>query len=117
MPNYTYTRFRNPYNGLAESVATSLVVDTRDCFDLTVSWRTISGATSRVTYQISNDHGFDSALSEHMWSNWTVFGTIGVGSGATTFDPPLGYRWARTIRQINPTSQTSLEIQIAKQYR
>lgn len=95
-----YTHAQDPFVGLAESIVTSATIDTRYAFDVTVSWRTTSGTTSINTYQLSNDpaRNFES-ITEATWSHWTTYGTIGGFSGSTTFDPPLGFRWARILRE------------------
>ncbi len=114
-----YAAFQNPFLRLAESAVTSNLVDTRYAFDVTLSWRTTSGTTSITTYQISNGDGLKntSSIPETSWSDWTVLGTIGITgqpSLVTTLDPPLGYRWARILRE---NSGASLEIFMNLQYR
>jgi hypothetical protein len=96
----------DPFSGVAVSALTSNVVSTRLAFDLTVSYFTVSGTTSTLTWEISNStindvfHG--GTIPEASWSQWTSFGSYAqphVSSKATTFDPPLGYRWARILRE------------------
>ncbi len=114
-----HASFQNPFRGLAESAVTSNIVDTRLAFDVTLSYRTTSGVTSVHTYQISNGDGLRNtqAIPETSWSDWTNFGTTVITnqpSFVTTFDPPLGYRWARVLRDL---SLGSIEIFMNLQYR
>jgi len=117
-----YDRFYRPFTGQVESDSTSSVIDTRYAFDVTVSWRTTSGTTSIFTYQISND--FDGVAAsanpaDASWSDWTAFGDsslFGVNSLTSTFDPPLGYAWARLLRE-NRASSSSMDIDIHVLYR
>lgn len=110
-----YDQFQNPYQGLAESAVTSNIVDTRYVFDLTLSIISTSGGTSTHTWQLSNDRsGLTSAgIGEAGWSHWTVFGETDA-SEVSTLDPPLGYAWARVLRE---TSGGSYELQVHKLYR
>jgi hypothetical protein len=110
----------DPFNGLDESVLTSNVVSTRFAFDLTVSHYTTSGTTSWMTWEISNASGIPHhstsasgvtpatlGVPEDAWSQWTSFGSYALPhatSKATTFDPPLGYRWARVQRSNSGAS-------------
>ena len=110
-------RFYQPFIGLAESAVTSTIIDTRLAFDVTVSFNTTSGTTSAHTYQISNDAAGVPASgtpAEASWSHWTVFGDVTWASGSTTFDPPLGYAWARVLRDV---SNGSFDIDIHVLYR
>ena len=114
-----HASFQNPFRGLAESATTSNVIDTRLTFDVTLSWRTTSGTTSTTTYQLSNGDGLRNtqAIPETSWSDWTVFGNTGVSgqpSLVTTLDPPLGYRWARILRE---NSGASFEVFMNLQFR
>jgi hypothetical protein len=108
-----YNIFVNPFQGLAESITTSNVVDTRFAFDITLSWRTTSGVTSVLTYQTSNDNtNLHGTITEATWSDWTVIGTTGGFSGSSTLDPPLGYGWARILREVPPASASSASFAI-----
>jgi hypothetical protein len=108
----------DPFSGLNASVLTSNIVSTRYAFDMTLSVYTTAGSSSTYTYQVSNASGnpHDGVLSsgntpstlgipEASWSNWTDLLTNLV-SGATTWDPPLGYRWARIMRTGSDASVT-----------
>ena len=102
----------DPFSGVAESALTSNVVSTRFAFDLTVSHFTTSGVTSWMTWEISNasaEHFRGETIPEAAWSGWTSFGSYSVPhptSKATTFDPPLGYRWARVLRTASGASHS-----------
>jgi hypothetical protein len=99
----------NPYKGLAESVVTSGVIDLRDAFDYTLSYRTTAGSTSTFTFQVSN-WSEASSIPETAWSNWTV----DVVSSTTYLQPPMGFAYARLLRTV---SGASLEFMGFKQIR
>lgn len=103
-----YSVHINPYKDAADSDITSSVFHLMDAYDWSYSWYTTSGATSRVTLEISNSGEADSAdIPEASWSRWTVFGhTKPPGSGASTEFPPLGVRYGRFLRW--PSSATTL---------
>ena len=104
-----YSVHVNPYKDLAESIVTSTVIDVSDAFDVSVSWFTTSGATSLVTYQISNSGAADSAdIAAGSWSRWTRFGNIVPAdpSEASIFFPPLGARYVRMLRKVSNASIT-----------
>ncbi len=113
-----YGHPQDPFRGLAVSALTSNVMDTRGAFDITLSWRTTSGNTSINTYQISNASGFNMLIPETTWSDWTNFGDQVIPatqpSGVTTFEPPLGYRFARIQAE---QSGASFEINVNILYR
>ena len=113
-----YSVHVNPYKDLEESIVTSNVFDVSDAFDISVSWFTTSGATSLVTYQISNSGQRDSGdIPEASWSRWTRFGDVvaaGGGSEASIFFPPLGARHVRMIRKV---SNASITIDVNKMVR
>jgi hypothetical protein len=102
--------FIDPFSGVPESVVTSNVISTRFAFDLTVSHYTTSGVTSTMTYETSNASAnpfTGGTINEAAWSQWTSFGSYAMPhptSKATTFDPPLGYRWARIVRENSGAS-------------
>lgn len=111
-----FSQYINPFEGVGESALTSNVFDVRDAFDLTLSWRTTSGTASVHSYQVSNVASQASAQSatwEAHWSTVTAFGSAG-GSTTTTYEPPLGHRFARIIR---PASGASLVIEVNKMVR
>ncbi len=96
----------DPFSGVAVSALTSNVISTRYAYDLTVSYFTVSGVPSTHTWEVSNSsindvfHG--GTIPEASWSEWTSFGSYAVPhatSKATTLDPPLGFRWARILRE------------------
>jgi hypothetical protein len=97
----------DPFSGVAVSTTTSNVISTRYAYDLTVSYFTTSGVTSTLTWEISNSSMnpfIGETIPEGSWSQWTSFGSYAVPhatSKATTFDPPLGYRWARIVREAS----------------
>ena len=101
----TYSVYIDPYKGLADSVVTSNVINLTDAFDWSYSWRTTSGATSRVTVEISNAKSTDS-IQEKQWSRWTVFGATAppTPSGSSTEFPPLGVRFVRFRRWASATT-------------
>jgi hypothetical protein len=97
-------QYINPYQDLAASIVTSNLIDTRDAFDLTLSWRTASGTSSVLSYQISNasqNPAFGESIPEASWSHYTLFGLLGIPSTSTFFEPPLGFRWARCLRTVS----------------
>jgi hypothetical protein len=108
----------NPYKGLADSVVTSNVFHLMDAFDWSYSWYTTSGATSRVTLQLSNSAADDSAgIPEASWSRWTVFGhTAKPASGASIGFPPLGVRYGRFLRWASANT-ARITIDVNKQVR
>jgi hypothetical protein len=113
---YIQDHFSDPFAGIASSATQSSIIDTRDAFDLSLSWRTSSGTASAHSYQVSNVASVSSAQSatyDAHWSTYTVFGSAG-GSTMTTFEPPLGYRFARIIRTA---SAASLVIEVNKTVR
>jgi hypothetical protein len=73
-----------------------------------------------MTWEISNASGnphhdllgsgvtpATNGIPEVAWSQWTSFGSYAMPhatSIATTFDPPLGYRWARVMRENSGAS-------------
>jgi hypothetical protein len=102
--------YENAFQGLAESTITSNVLDLRDAFDFTISYRTTAGSVSTFTYQFSNGSN-KATLPEEGWSDWT---THVVNSGASFFQPPLGFAYARILRAA---STASLEFNTFKQIR
>lgn len=97
-------QYIDPYVGLAASVVTSDTVDTRDAFNLTLSWRTSSGTSSILSYQVSNSSLGPASVPEASWSHYTIFGLTGLGATSATFAPPTGYRWARVVRTVSNAS-------------
>ncbi len=113
-----HASYQDPFRGLAVSAVTSNLIDTRAAFDVSLSWRTTSGSSSVNTYQISNASGFNMSIPETTWSDWTVFGDGSIPatqpSGVSTFEPPLGYRFARILKEL---SGASFEINVNILYR
>ena len=113
-----HASYLDPFRGKDVSAVTSAIIDTRAAFDLTLSWRTTSGVSSVNTYQISNASGFNMLIPETTWSDWTVFGDgvipANQPSGVSTFEPPLGYRFARVLKEL---SGASFEINVNILYR
>ena len=103
----------NPFQGVAESAVTSNTIDTRYAFDIGCSFYTASGTTNEHYWWISNDlapytHS-DGAhtVTEATWSRFTTFADVDAAvSGASFFDPPLGFRWARITRETSRASVT-----------
>ncbi len=102
----TYTVYIDPFagtdpdgNSFTSSTVTSKTINLQDAFDWSYSWRTTSGATSRVTMEISNAKSKNS-IQEKQWSLWTAFGQTvpPTPSGSTTEFPPLGVRFVRFRR-------------------
>lgn len=89
----------NPYDGLAESVITSNVVDLRDAFDFTVSYHTTAGSSATWQWQNSNHSVIDSIPE----ASWSVF-TVQRPSATTLLQPPLGARFARSLRSVSDAS-------------
>jgi len=107
----TYSVPLRPYKGVAESGVTSRVFHLLDAFDWSYSWYTTSGATSRVTLELSNSPvgPHDTAsIPEASWSLWTVFGHTPppTPSGASIEFPPLGVRYGRFRRWVSGASVT-----------
>ncbi len=117
----TFWSSSDPFNGVAVSAVTSDVIDVRDAFDIMISWRTTSGATSRCTLQMYvADAGTPAAFTEGRWSNWTKFGetTSTPASLSSLIIPPLGIGHIRFLRQVaGAPSQTSFDIHVARQVR
>ena len=104
--------YENPFDTEGTGF-TSKVLDCRDAYEHTLSFRTVAGSRSTVTLQLSNAAGgVPLSIAEATWSNWTVMGTVVIGSATTTLDPPLGYRFMRLIR-----SDSSQTIEYNKQIR
>ncbi|KKL57416.1 hypothetical protein LCGC14_2235610 [marine sediment metagenome] len=69
----TFWNSSDPFTGVAVSAVTSDTIDVRDAFDVMISWRTISGLTSRVTLQMYvASAGVPEVFVEGRWSNWTM---------------------------------------------
>lgn len=108
--------YRDPYEGLAASVVTSHILDTRDAFDQSISWYTTAGSTSTFTVQLSNHSARigigseGSAIAEASWSNFTTV----TPSGSSFMQPPLGFRYLRILRTV---SGASLVFNTQKQIR
>jgi hypothetical protein len=114
------SRYQNPYDGLAASVVTSHIIDTRDAFDMSLTAYIASGTSSLFTYQVSNNSagGVPSSLSgipEASWSNWTLYvAPSGNSSFASCLELPISYRWGRIVRTV---SGASFVIEVNKQIR
>ena len=111
-----HDEFQDPFAGVAVSVTTSNIIDTRYVFDLTLSIISTSGGTSTHTWQLSNDGSNlrgTAVPPEASWSHWTILGETDA-SEVSTLDPPLGYAWARVIREA---SGGSYDLQVHKLYR
>lgn len=94
----------DPFDGVSESGVTSNVIDVRDAFDHTISWRTTSGTTSINTIQISVNtfRSFNQAsIPEGSWSNWSTFGDSQLSQ---TINPPLGETHVRILRENSGAS-------------
>lgn len=98
----------NPFEGLAESVKTSNVVDLRTVEIWSWSWRTTSGTTENVTFQVSNGTGdtFTAPINAG-FSDFTVFGT----GAASVFTGPVGVRFGRFVRSA---SSASIVVDVSK---
>jgi hypothetical protein len=110
----------NPFSNLSESVVTSNAFFTGAAFNLTLSYRTDSGVTSTLTWQISDDEGdahdethgsgltpSTCGIAEASWSHYTSFGSVEQLSETfptKTLSVPLGYRWARILRENSGAS-------------
>ncbi len=94
----TFSVHINPYR-INPSNATSSVIDVRDAFDLSFSWRTTGFSKSTTTLQYSNSRAGPDGITEATWSNWTRFGIVAPtpASASTIKFPALGARWARFI--------------------
>lgn len=107
----------NPYQGLAASVVTSNVLDTKDAFDVSATCYIASGTSSLWTYQVSNASVENPAdtIAEAAWSNWTLYvAPSGNSSFASCVELPISYRYARFLRTV---SGASFVIDWAKQIR
>ncbi len=117
----TFWNSSDPFAGVTVSGVTSGVIDVRDAFDIMISWRTTSGATSRCTLQMYvADAGVPAAFVEGRWSNWTQFGENAPNppSVSSLVIPPLGIGHLRFLRQVaGAPSQTSFDIHVARQVR
>jgi hypothetical protein len=99
----------NPFQGVAESATSSNVLDCRDAFDISLSFRTLSGTSSVLSYWVSNSSvNHPDLVAENSWSHWT---TIIPPSGVSVLEPPLSFRWARVSR---PASGASWEFNWVK---
>ena len=117
---FLIAQYVNPFDGLADaSHLTSNVIDTRDAFDITLSYRTTSGTTTTFTYQVSNAHKQDD-IAAASWSTYTSY--VFTASGTSSMEPPLGYRYARVIKvdgsaSSTPGTSAALTVEINKMVR
>ena len=82
---------------VAFSGLTSVVIDTRDAFDISYSIYTSAGTSTGFNYQVSNwtgRIGLHGNPPEASWSIWTSF----TPSLATDVHPVLGPRYARWFK-------------------
>ena len=96
----SHRRF-DPYDGLAASIVTSHVIDTRAADRFTLSVRTSSGTSSVLSYEVSNSTLGIGDIDANSWSHVTLFGLV---SGKTVLQPIVGAAWARVIRTVSNAS-------------
>ena len=88
----------DPFEGLAASIVTSNVIDCRDAYLFTLSCRTISGTSSVLSYELSNSTLGITEIPEASWSFNTL---IGLASGKSVYNMPVGVRFARVRRTVS----------------
>ncbi len=82
---------------LSFSGLTSVVVDTRDAFDVSYSIYTSAGTSTGLNYQVSNWTGrllIDGDPPDTTWSTWTSF----TPSASTSIHPVLGMKYGRWFK-------------------
>lgn len=85
----------DPYNDIAESVATSQIVAVYDAQAWTYEWRLGSGSNSTVTCQVSDAAELvGSTFAESMWSNHNA----SITGGTFLAEGPNPVRFVRFIR-------------------
>ncbi len=100
-----YIQRPGPWDGLAESITTSIVLFTGDAAMVNFSLTTSSATASRWTWQGNNGDGFFSGLNENDWHSVKAV----TAQGFHSFDTIP--RWAR-MQRVPSNSSTTVVIAI-----
>lgn len=102
-----YSRTKNPFSGLAESVVTSNTMFLGDAAMITFSWSTNSNGASRLTLQgyegASSLDGFTSALPAPTADGWQL---VKAATAQGYYSVDTIPRWARFLRDPSLSSMT-----------
>lgn len=86
----------------ASSGFTSSIIDTRDAFDISLSFNTSAGTSNNMSIQVSNWTGsttLHGTPPEQQWSTFTTF----LPSAATDVHPVIGARYMRIVKSTHTT--------------